>query len=548
MIKEAIYLRDELEFDKIITINKSDSTQAYILTHPESSFLSEALLFIDRQRYDEQTKFQTEQQYLAFIKNYPNNVMLNSAYENLYKIYQKESNVRGLKYFVNNFSKAPQINEAWKLLFSLTVKSFSNSELEKFLGEHPAFPFKNSILKEVELNKLTLFPYEKDDLFGFVDSSGRVIIDPVYDAVSEFNEGLAVVNKNDSLLYINKENANAFNRYFSDAYSFKNGIGATRQNGKWNFINRQGQATGILYDEINELSNDVYVVKLNNKYGALDHFGQIIIEPRFDKLGDFKNEFAYYVEGAKYGFVTKAGYVSKAEFEWISDFNEKNIAIAKQNGLYGLINAQGLKILEPQFDQILKCANNIFILVKNSLYGFYNGSGCYLSAITYDYIKEKPETFYTNGTLLKLLKKKETALVDLNGKTMLDFGSYEDVSFVSNGLIKVKRKNKFGFIDRKLNITIPVKYQQAGDFSDSLAIVKLKDKNIFLNLSGKEIYSTEENIEKVSRHYYFVDADEKELINNRGEKIFMNIKTVQICKGGLLIVTLNNNEVRMLKD
>ena len=147
LIKEAVYMRDELEFNKTLLINKSDSTNEFILCHPQSNFLSEALLLMDRQIFDEQTKFETEQQYLAFIKKHPDNVMRKLAYEYLYNIYQKQSNINGLKYFVNNFSQAPQYTEAWKLLFSLTVKSFSSSELEKFLNEYPSFPFKNSILK-----------------------------------------------------------------------------------------------------------------------------------------------------------------------------------------------------------------------------------------------------------------------------------------------------------------------------------------------------------------------------------------------------------------
>jgi len=548
LIKQAIYLRDEIEFDKTLRINKSDSTKQFIITHPQSGFLSEALLFIDRQLFDEQTKFQTEKEYLSFIKKYPDNVMLNSAYEQLYNRYQKESNISGLKYFVNNFYKAPQVTEAWKLLFSLSVKSFSSSELEKFLKEHPAFPFKNSILKELELNKFTLYPYQKEDSFGFVDSTGKIVISAGYDAVTDFSEGLSVVSKNDSVFYINKENSNVFNRYFSDAYSFKNGIAAIKKNNKWEFINRQGQSIGSDYDEVSELSNNAYVIKLNNKYGALDYFGQTIIEPRLDKLGDFKSEFAYYVEEGKYGFVSKTGYFYKAEFEWISDFNEKNIAILKQNNSYGLVNSQGVKILSPQYDMILKGENNIFILVKNSNYGFYNGNGCYLSQVIYDFIKEKPAEFYTNGNVLKLIKKNETAFADLNGRVSPDFGLYDDIGFAANGLIRVKRKNKFGFADKKLSVLIPLKYQQASDFSDSLAIVKLKDKNILINISGKEIYSDEETIEKLSRHYYLAGEDEKNLINNRGEKIFINLKNIQKVNNRLLIVTLNNNEVRFIRD
>ncbi|MCE3259341.1 MAG: hypothetical protein K0S12_982, partial [Bacteroidetes bacterium] len=157
---QVVFLRDEIEYNLVIRKNHSDSTTEFINTHPESTFLQEALLLRQRQVYDEQTAGNTREEYIRFIAKYPSSRMLNSAYENLYKIYRDASDVKGLRHFVLSYPKAPQNTEAWKLLFSLSVTSFSNENLEKFLVEYPAFPFRNSILKELELNKVKLLPYE----------------------------------------------------------------------------------------------------------------------------------------------------------------------------------------------------------------------------------------------------------------------------------------------------------------------------------------------------------------------------------------------------
>jgi hypothetical protein len=191
-----------------------------------------------------------------------------------------------------------------------------------------------------------LYPYQKDDLSGFIDSLGKMVIAPVYDAVSPFSEGLSAVSKNDSVYFINKENTNVFNQFYSEAYPFKNGIAAVKTANRWKFINRQGQSIEN-YDEINELSDNLFVVKKGDKFGAVDNYGTTVFEPRFDKLGDFKNGFAYYSEKGKFGFVSKTGGVYKAEFDWIGDFNEKNLAIFRQAAGYGIVNSKGEKILDP---------------------------------------------------------------------------------------------------------------------------------------------------------------------------------------------------------
>jgi hypothetical protein len=124
--------------------------------------------------------------------------------------------------------------------------------------------------------------------------------------------------------------------------SFKNGIAAVKNGGRWRFINRQGQPIEY-YDEINELSDDLFVVKRGDKFGAVDNYGRPVVEPRFDKLGYFKNGFAYYSEKGKYGFVSKTGTVYKAEFDWISDFSEKNLAVFRQASGYGNCKLEGRK-------------------------------------------------------------------------------------------------------------------------------------------------------------------------------------------------------------
>lgn len=549
---EAAYLRDELEFNRMIEINKSDSTLAYVLTHPQSNFLIEAVLLSERQIFDEITIDKSAESYKMFLKKYPQNTLKNAAYEKLFEIYRLQSNAVGLKYFVRAYPNAPQNLDAWKLLFSLTVKSYSNTDLKKFIDAYPDFPLKNTIIKELELNNITLFPYQQKELSGFVNAEGKLVIPAIYYTVSDFYEGLSVVNKNDTVFFINKENVNPFNKFFTDAYPFKNGIAAVKQKNKWFFINRLGQPVSKLYDEINEPSNNAYVIKLNEKYGAVDLFAQTIIEPKFYKLGDFKNDFAYYMIDNKYGFVSKSGIQHKAEFEWISDFNNKHVAVMKTGSKFGLVNGAGKIILEAEYDQVIKTETPLFIVVSNMNYGFFSSEGCFLSTVSYDYSKEKPAEFYTNGEYLKLITKGEQSLIDKNGRTLVSFDAYSEISFFADGLMKVrkdlKKEIRFGYLDKKNNLAIPPKYQQATDFSDSVAIVKLKNKFVMLNTAGEEIFTSEHPIEKLSAHYYLMNDGFNQVLDHKGKIVFADIQSAQILNPWLLVVTLSNGEIKLLYD
>lgn len=546
--QKAIDARDELEFNMVLEAAGSSATREFMLLHPQSSFYQEAFVLMEKQIFDENTKANTSESYIAFLNKFPKNLMVKTAHEKLFGIYRQQKDVKGLAFFVKNYPSSYQNIEAWKLLFSLSVKEFSFDELKSFVREFPEFPLKTSILNELELNKLVLYPYQQNDFSGFIDDKGKFVIRPMFDAVTDFYEGLSVVSKNDSVYFINKHNVNPFGKVYSDASVFKNGIAPVKQNNKWFFINRQGQSISRFYDEINELSDNVYVVKLNDKYGALDHFGQSILEPKFDKLGDFKNGYAYYTEKGLYGFVSRNGTVHKAEFEWISDFNENQIAVMKQNNKFGLVNIFGKKILEPAYDQVLKTSSSVFILVSDNQYGFFSSEGCMITQVAYDFLKEKSPEYYTNGSLFKLLKKNEQAIVDANGKIYINFGTFQEVNFPGNDLILVKQKNKYGYLDKKLNPVIPCKYQLAGDFADSLALVKVKENNVLITTYGAEIFSTGAEIVKLSKHYYSVNDDARSVINSNAELIFSEVDNVQKINTGMLIITLNNGEIKLIYD
>lgn len=550
----AITNRDELEYNHVLDINKSDSTKLFMILHPQSVFRSDAFKLMERQIFEELTKDRKAESYINFIEHYGNNANLNNAYDALLEIYKSSNNKTGIEAFIKNYPTAMQISSAWQLLFTQSVKSFTKDELESFITTYPNFPFRNSILKEMQLNSLVLIPIEKNERVGFADTTGKIYIQPFYDEVSDFTEGLSIVHKNDSVYFINKENTNTLGRVFNDALPFHNGLAPVKVKDKWFLIDRLGEIRSESFDEVNELSEDLYIIKQGNFYCAIDEYGQKIYPCKFEKLGDFKNTCAYYQLEGKYGFITKTGYIHKPEFEWISDFSKNEIAIYKLNNKFGLIKNNGKILLDPTYDLIQLClpageagTDDIYLIILNNSYGFYSSKACFLSEINYDYEKERSIKHYTNGNVLKLFKKKSEALMDLNGRMSIDFNTYQEIGFVSNGLIRIKKNNKYGFVDRKLNTVIPLKYNTASDFEDSLAIVSTKKGYLLLNTKGEEIVSSVTKIERTAKGIFLIETEDGNvLIDKKGKTLFSNFSSLEFY-GKYLIIYLENGEIKIVR-
>lgn len=543
----AIANRDELEYNQILQINKSDSTRLFLRQHPLSVFKQEAFKLMERQIFEEFTRAGNEQSYISFIANYQANANLNNAYDALLELYKQTKNVSGVAAFLKNYPKAHHRTEAWQLLFTLSVKTFTKEELENFIKTYPDFPFKNSILKEMQLNDLILIPVEERERVGFADTTGKLIIKPMYDDVSDFVEGLSVVHKGDSVFYVNKENENTLGRIFADALPFHNGIAPVKVKDKWFLIDRLGEIKSEAYDEINEMSEDVYIVKQSNTFCAIDEYGQKVYPCKYERLGDFKNGCAYYQSENKYGFITKSGYVHKPEFSWISDFGKNALAIYKLNNKFGLIKNNGQILLEANYDLIQSCTDNIYLLVSNNLYGYYSSNACFLTEVVYDYEKERNIKSYTNGTLLKLVKKKSEALMDMNGKTVVDFNLYQEIGLNSTGPTRIKKNNKYGYLDKKLAVFVTPKYLTASDFEDSLAIVSTKKGYQVINAKAETQIDSPYKIDKAAKGFYLLETEEGNLLTNaKGRQLFSNISSYEVY-GKFLIIYLDNGEIKIVK-
>ncbi len=547
LIDEAINARDELIFNQLIKVNTSKATQNFITSYSESRYLQEGYNLKEEQVFAESTQNKTEIEFYAYIKQHPKSKFVTNAQEGIFLLAKQNNDIAALTKFVYSQPSALQNNEAWKLLFALSVKDYSNESLSKFIRQHPSFPFKDNIVNELNTNNLVQYPYLKNDYYGLLDSNLNLTIPAIYDEISSFNEGLYVVTKNDSTYYINKKNENAFGTFYKEAFAFKYGIGAVHLfSNTWHFINRQAQIISPAYEEINELSDNIYVIKQNGKFGAVSNYGQPIIEPQFELLGNFKNGFAYYQKNQKYGLISNTGMVYKAHYDWVSDVTANKLAVAKLNNKFGIISPDTL-LLELNYDQVIELKDNIYLLVQNNKYGFFNSkSNCFVTQISYDFFKDKPTDFYYKNNLYKLIKNKQQALVDANGRLSIDFGLYDEINFASNNLIKVKRNNKFGFVDRKLNLVIPYQYQTANDFRDSISIARKKENYILVNLVGKEVAQSSTEIVKISQHYYLIN--ESILVDNTGKEIFNEIDNVQKVYGNILIITFKNQNIQLLKD
>lgn len=81
---------------------------------------------------------------------------------------------------------------------------------------------------------------EMNELFGFIDAEGNFVIEPMYECALSFSEGLAVIFEKEKCGYINKNNERIIECKYDAATAFENGRAKVKEDGKWGTIAPDG--------------------------------------------------------------------------------------------------------------------------------------------------------------------------------------------------------------------------------------------------------------------------------------------------------------------
>ena len=87
----------------------------------------------------------------------------------------------------------------------------------------------------------SLFWYRAENGYGLADTTGRAIVQPIYDYIWYFSEGMAPVNLNGQWGFIYPNGEIAIELEFQEVKNFKHGLAAAQYNGKWGYINHEGE-------------------------------------------------------------------------------------------------------------------------------------------------------------------------------------------------------------------------------------------------------------------------------------------------------------------
>ena len=351
--------------------------------------------------------------------------------------------------------------------------------------------------------------------WGFVDKTGKTVIQPQFEETGNFSEGLcAVKDENGNWNYIDKKGIAKIDKNFNSAFEFLNG-------------------KAIVSDLFEE------------KFGIIDIEGKFIVEPKLDSIVYDKKDFLIKKEG-KWGWVDATGkMIIEPKFEDAFPFGENELAVVKQNGLYGFIDKKGTVKIDFQFKKAFPFMGEMaYVDTKGSQYGsLIDQQGNVVVKNKFSGISEDLVTYLNNGN--SLYEMVETDFFDIESILKnIDLNSPEGLSFTDKiSAITPKLHHKRVSTNTENDLTVSFMRKISSDAYLSSYIIRDKnDKDKIAGFwykvemaSGRNFYKPndlEKALLKTLKSYKKIEAPHA-FINQDRIKAYKNDKRILLITGDL---------------
>jgi hypothetical protein len=329
-----------------------------------------------------------------------------------------------------------------------------------------------------EIKRETMFAYyliKKENLYSIYFTSSKT--------KTAFNFSRIYADGYGYVMAVQENKAGAFNltgelivpfEYDDDFIAQYSGIGLrVTKNKKRGVIDTKGKIiVPVIYDDVSTLYNSNFKsfikVKSDNKEGVINLKGELIIPVEFEWIGVENDFFKVITPNQKVGLYDKNGkMIVPAEYQWISKSeteNSKIIILKKEDKSYNFLNP-----------------NNELVLPENiSAYGYILDENLLLNP------------FASNNNYLLYIKSQKGKFGMLN-----EMAGVVDIPMIYDTILQrfeagehtyfsVQKGNKFGLINEKNEIIIPIKYNDININS----VVSNYDKNYQIVIAKGKKYGT----------------------------------------------------------
>lgn len=307
--------------------------------------------------------------------------------------------------------------------------------------------------------------------------------------------------------------------------------------GKFALYTSEGKRLLNDLDSIKRIQSSLFIITKNKLKGVYSGKGVEVIPMKYNRMEAFGNFFWKVFLNGKQGIYTFDGKkVLPTKYEEIiylyRDWNLDPDFVVKEKGKYGMFNAKGDCMIQPEYDEV-KYADQHQILIKGNEKGYLmKHKQTLIKGITIkdkitNWIKQNGDSKSINYFIFED-KNGKNGLLDIEGNVLVSpqyesMAPYYNISSGTTDYLVVQHNSLYGVISLSNEVITPLKYK-------SYSNIYIRDHITLEDEEGYMLYSLKDNSIFHSLHFDHIreSSGPYALIKKEGKAAFLNKVTLEL--------------------
>ena len=331
-----------------------------------------------------------------------------------------------------------------------------------------------------------LAPAKLNEKWGYINSKGDFVIPPIYGNAEKFMNGYGKVFSVDNpqlFEFVNTEGKVFTEGQIFTAPVFINGLKIIKVGSQYGYEDVKGNVViPAIYDEVKKFNGSgLAVVRLTKKYGIINRIGKIIYPIEKSYIGDIVGGYFGATNAMNESFIYDSTGSSKKipGVDIIFEIVKEKLVVFTKENKFGLLNINGEVAYSPVSEAYIYVDGGLFFVKQNGIINVFDCKNSKTVLHSFKVTSPVDSYFFKNGFARFQTPDLKTGILDIYGNIIvpaLDYKYFSNDGFCENLI-------RFGF-DSKNVSSATLQSNTSSDYSKNVRPVTSQSKSSSGNISS----------------------------------------------------------------
>lgn len=363
-------------------------------------------------------------------------------------------------------------------------------------GKEVVPPISEKEMSIYDLQNLSIYKFKQNNSWGIYDTvSKNIIIPAIYEDIKPLTNDYVAAKLGGLYGFISREGVIISDFIYEEISYFEFGLAIIQKEHRYGLIdNNLNLKSPMIYEYMNFLNNGLILIKFKGGYGCLSKKGALVIPPKYKKIGistkniielinDEGKSFIFDSNGKQYPQTLKRSYYFLYEGYRFFHFG---MARAENDGKWGYIDYKGNLVINYQYEDAGEFNGDFAAIRLNGKCGIINKRNEMIVPPTFDKVFIEDYGFkvangeYEYEDSFCLGFRGKWGLINFKGNLIypLELDSEYDIKEIGNDIIAIQVDKKWELINITGKIiSLPI-FDAIGDCKGEYITVSIEKKKL----------------------------------------------------------------------